>query len=224
MPMVLKGIPAAPGIAIGKARIRLNETRISSGARAGSPEAELARFGLAVERARTELGEIIGRVASRAGEKEADIFRSQLLMLDDPLLAGSIKTAILEDACSAEDAVDRVARDLAERFRALDNQRLQERAVDVGDVGQRLARNLSGAREPRPAGAGILFASSLTPSEVSLLDPAEVAGIVTEQGGATGHAAILARALNIAAVMGLKDVLALVHDGSGRRRPVWVCF
>ena len=212
-PMVLTGIPAAPGIAIGKARIRLNQTGVSSGVRAASPEAELARFGLAVERARTELGEIVDRIASRAGEHEADIFRSQLLMLDDPLLAGAIKAAILEDAFSAEDAVNRVARDLAGRFRALEDRRLQERAVDVGDVGQRLARNLSGAREAGPAGAGIRFAPGLTPSEVSLLDPAEVAGIVTEQGGATGHAAILARALNIAAVMGLKDVLARVCDG-----------
>jgi phosphoenolpyruvate-protein kinase (PTS system EI component) len=110
--------------------------------------------------ARTELREIVDRVASRAGEKEADIFRSQLLMLDDPLLGGAIKAAILNDACPAKDAVDRVVRDLAERFRALEDQRLQERAVDLGDVGQRLARNLSGARSTR-VGRRHLFASGM---------------------------------------------------------------
>ncbi|MDP2999234.1 MAG: phosphoenolpyruvate-utilizing N-terminal domain-containing protein, partial [Bryobacterales bacterium] len=111
--MVLKGIPAAPGIAIGKARIKLSQTCVSPRVRAAGPETELARFEVAVGRARTELREIVDRVASRAGEKEADIFRSQLLMLDDPLLAGSIKAAILEGDCPAEDAVNRVARDLA---------------------------------------------------------------------------------------------------------------
>jgi phosphotransferase system enzyme I (PtsI) len=213
MEQVLKGVPAAPGVAIGRARIHREAGRRPAESRAADPEEELAALEAAVKKTAAQLREIISRVASKTSPKEAGILKTQLLALDDPLFMDSVKARIFDDRSTAEDAVGRAVLALTERFKALDDPRLQERAADVRDVGQRLAGNLVGAPDSRQPEAGILFAANLAPSEVSLLEPAQVAAIVTEEGSATGHAAILARALNICAVMGLKDALARVCDG-----------
>jgi phosphotransferase system enzyme I (PtsI) len=213
MEQVLKGVPAAPGIAVGRACIRRQAGQRAASSRAANPQEELAALQAAVEKTAAQLREIISRLASKTSEKEAGILKTQLLALDDPLFMDSVKALILDDCCTAEDAVDRAVLALAERFKTLDDPRLQERAADVRDVGQRLVRNVAGAPDSSPPEAGILFAANLAPSEVSLLEPAAVAAIVTEEGSATGHAAILARALNICAVMGLKDALARVREG-----------
>jgi phosphotransferase system enzyme I (PtsI) len=213
MEQVLKGVPAAPGMAIGRACIRRQAGNRPSESRAANPQEELAALQAAVERTAAQLREIMSRVASRASQKEAGILNTQLLALSDPLFMDSVKALILNDGCAAEDAVGRSVLALTEKFQALDVPRLQERAADVRDVGQRLIRNLAGPPDSSPPEAGILFAANLAPSEVSLLEPAQVAAIVTEEGSATGHAAILARALNICAVMGVKDALARVCEG-----------
>lgn len=215
MQQVLKGVPAAPGIAIGRARIRREAGGRPAKSRATNPQEELAALDAAVAKTAAQLRQIISRVASRTSPREAGIIRTQLLALDDPLLMEPVKTLILDGHSTAEDAVGRAVLALTGKFKALDDPRLQERAADVRDVGQRLIRNLAGvgAADTRQPEAGILFAASLAPSEVSLLEPDAVAAIVTEGGSATGHAAILARALNICAVMGLKDALARVGEG-----------
>jgi phosphotransferase system enzyme I (PtsI) len=213
MEQVLKGVPAAPGIAIGRACIRREAGERPAESRAADPAEELAALQAAVEKTAAQLREIIRRVASKTSPKEAGILNTQLLALDDPLFMDAVKALILDDRRTAEDAIDHAVLTLTEKFKALDTPRLQERAADVRDVGQRLIRNLAGAPDSRPPEAGILFAANLAPSEVSLLEPAQVAAIVTEEGSATGHAAILARALHICAVMGLKDALARVGEG-----------
>ena len=213
MEQVLKGVPAAPGMAIGRACIRRQTGQRAASSRAANPQEELSALQAAVEKTAAQLREIMSRVASRASQKEAGILNTQLLALSDPLFMDSVKALILNDGCAAEDAVGRSVLALTEKFQALDVPRLQERAADVRDVGQRLIRNLAGPPDSSPPEAGILFAANLAPSEVSLLEPAQVAAIVTEEGSATGHAAILARALNICAVMGVKDALARVCEG-----------
>jgi len=213
MEQVLKGVPAAPGIALGRARIRRETGKRRAEPRAADAAEELAALHAAAEQTAAQLREIICRVASRTSPKEAGIFKMQLLALEDPLFMDAVKALILGDCCTAEDAVDRAVLALAEKFRNLDDPRLQERAADVRDVGQRLIKNLAGAPDSGQPEAGILFAVSLAPSEVSLLEPTQVTAIVTEAGSATGHAAILARALNICAVMGLKDALIRVCEG-----------
>ena len=213
MEQVLKGVPAAPGMAMGRARIQRQAGKRPAESRVADPQEQLAALPAAAEKTAAELRQIMSRVACRTSQEEAGIFRTQLLVLDDPLFMDSVRALILDDCCTAEDAVDRTVLALAEKFKALDDPRFRERAADVRDVGQRLIRNLAGAPDSSQPGAGILFAANLAPSEVSLLEPAQVAAIVTEEGSAAGHAAILARALNICAVMGLKDALARVCDG-----------
>jgi phosphotransferase system enzyme I (PtsI) len=213
MQQVLKGVPAAPGIAIGRARIRREAGQRPAESRTADPQVELAALEAAREKSAGQLRDIISRLASMTSQKEAGILRTQLLVLDDPLFMDSVKALILDDGCTAEDAAGRAILALAEKFKVLDDPRLQERAADVRDVGQRVIRNLAGAPDSRQPEAGILFAANLAPSEVSLLEPAQVVAIVTEEGSATGHAAILARALSICAVMGVKDALARVSEG-----------
>ena len=213
MEQVLKGVPAAPGMAIGRARIRREAGKRPAESRAADPQEELAALQAAVEKTAAQLREIISRVASKTSPKEAGILKMQLLALDDPLFMDPVRSLIREGRCTAEDAVARTVLALAEKFMALEDPSLRERAADLRDVGQRLTGNLAGAPGSWQPPAGIVFAANLAPSEVSLLEPAEVAAIVTEEGSATGHAAILARALNICAVMGLKDALARVCEG-----------
>jgi phosphotransferase system enzyme I (PtsI) len=213
MEQVLKGVPAAPGMAMGRARIHRHAGKRPAESRVADPQEQLSALPAAAEKTTAQLREIMSRLASRTNQEEAGIFKTQLLVLDDPLFMGSVRALILDDCCTAEDAVDRTVLALAEKFKALDDPRLRERATDVRDVGQRLIRNLAGAPDSSQPDAGILFAANLVPSEVSLLEPTQVAAIATEEGSATGHAAILARALNICAVMGLKDVLARVCEG-----------
>jgi len=211
----MKGVPAAPGIAIGRAHIRREAGRRMAESRAADPAKELAALQAAVEETAAQLRGIMSRVASRTSRKEAGILRTQLLALDDPVFMDPVKALILDDCCTAAYAVDHASLALAEKFKVLDDPRLRERAADVRDVCGRLIGNLAGAPDSRQPRTGILFAADLAPSEVGLLEPAEVAAIVTEEGSAAGHAAILARALNICAVMGLKDVLARVCEGDG---------
>jgi phosphotransferase system enzyme I (PtsI) len=116
---------------------------------------------------------------------------------------------------SAEQAVSRAAGEIAERFDALRDAYLRERAADIRDVGQRLLKNLgasSGVENGAPR-TGVLVARNLTPSETALIDPERIVAVVTEEGGGTAHAAILARALNLVAVFGAKGVLAEARDG-----------
>ncbi len=193
---VLKGIPAAPGVASGRAVMRRS---------APADRRKRLSYPEAVARTRRQLEELARGVA-------AEIVQVQIVMLDDPLLTDAIERG-LGEGLPAEETVGLAVSALAGQFAKLGDARLRERAVDVADLGRRLIRNLTGGADETPAGAGILFADSVTPSEVSQLDPAMVPGLVTERGGSTGHAAILARSLRIAAVMGVEGALERVKEG-----------
>ncbi|MFB3826512.1 MAG: phosphoenolpyruvate--protein phosphotransferase [Bryobacteraceae bacterium] len=207
--MMLRGAAAAPGIAIGKARVRAAGYVPVGDTQPASPVVELARLDRALELSRVQLREIAGSIRCKAGEREAAIFRVHAQMLDDALLLGAFRSAVEREACRAERAVQQAVDELARQFEALGDPVFQERAVDLKDIGQRVLRNLSPPAEPRECAAGILICAEVTPSGVT----AEAAAIVTAKGGATGHAAILARALGIAAVMGVPDILARVREG-----------
>jgi phosphotransferase system enzyme I (PtsI) len=191
------------------------------------PAAEFSRLDIALELSRSQLRGIVESVRCRAGEKHSAIFRVHLQMLDDPLLLGAFRAAIEGETCRAERAVQQATDTLADQFKTLGDPVLQERAADVRDIGRRILRNLSPRAEGRACEAGILVAPEVTPSDLGLLDPSEVAAIVTGHGGAAGHAAILARALGITAVMSVPDVLERVCEGDilivdGRRGEVVV--
>ncbi len=215
MNTVLKGVAGPPGIAIGRAVLWEPDRLDVDPKPAADPRAELARLSAAFGDTASQIREIADRVAREAGEQEARIFKTHLLVLDDPLLAGQIRQLVEKDGLSAEQAVERTAATLARKFEAFEDPRLKERAIDIKDVAQRLLRNLTGASsgQSRPEGAAIIVASELTPSEVSLLDPRSVLAIVTEKGGGTSHAVILARALKIIALAGVAKLMEAAREG-----------
>ena len=177
-----------------------------------TPEEEWARLEGARAAAREDIEAARERIAKQAGEAEAGIFDAHLLLLDDAALLDPAREAI-EGGASAAEAWGEAARETAEAYRGLDDPYLRERAVDVEDVGGRVLRHLTGAAAPGAIAApGVLVVRDLTPGDAAALDRELVQGLAVARGGATSHAAILARALGIPSVVGLGD-----RRRSGRR-------
>jgi phosphocarrier protein FPr len=208
---VLSGVAASAGVAIGPAR-RL-------GGPAGPPperaadEREGERLDAAIASARTAIERDREAVAGRAGAADAAIFDAHLALLDDEAMLDPAREAIAAGA-TAERAWHDAAEQVAQRYRALEEPLLQERAADVLDVGRRVVGAITGEQATGPTEPGIVLAGELTPAEAAGLDPELVRGIATAHGSATAHAAILARALGLPAAVGLGDALLEVQEGT----------
>jgi multiphosphoryl transfer protein len=218
----LQGVPASSGIAIAPARqVRGSDplTYAVSGSdplrRTGSdPSEEWQRLEAALAAARADIAAARAQIAKQVGEAEAGIFDAHLLLLDDAALLGPAKEAV-DGGASADAAWRDAALATAEAYRGLDDPYLQERAVDVEDVGGRVLRHLAGeTAAPTISAAGILVVHDLTPGDAAALDRELVQGLAVARGGATSHAAILARALGIPSVVGLGEGLLAVEEGT----------
>ncbi|HEX2412503.1 MAG TPA: phosphoenolpyruvate--protein phosphotransferase [Solirubrobacteraceae bacterium] len=211
---VLQGAPAASGIAIGPARAlhvappEVDETP------AGDPAAEAARLDAARAAAHKDVQAARERIAQQAGAAEAGIFDAHALLLDDAALLEPARRAISGGA-SAGAAWRDAGAAAADAYRALDDPYLRERAADVEDVVGRVLGHLGGgAAPPRIDAPGVLVVEDLAPGEAAALDAAVVRGLAVARGGATSHAAILARALGIPSVVGLGDGILAVEEGT----------
>ncbi|MEP9383047.1 phosphoenolpyruvate--protein phosphotransferase [Nocardioides sp. KR10-350] len=193
-------LPASPGIAIGPV-VKLEEAppELPEGA-AGDPATEREQLESAVSAARDELHRVRARAAREVGEQEARIFDAQLALLDDPDVRADVDAALGAGASAAR-AWDSALRLVAETWERLPDPYLQARAADVRAVGRLVLRHLLGTAAATVTGSGILVAEDLTPAEVAGLDAAAVRGIVLAGGSPTGHAAILARARGLPAVV-----------------------
>ena len=211
----LSGVPASPGIAIGPARrLQVRAPVVEDDEPAGSPEQERARLDEARAAARDELEQTHAEVLARAGAEAADIFSAHALLLDDAAITDPAQR-LIEHGAGAARAWQSASEEAAAAFRALDDPYLQERAVDVEDVARRVLAQLGS--EPQGAaleGPGIVVAGELTPGEAAGLDSDDAWAIATARGGATAHAAILARALGIPAVVGLGEALLQIPEGT----------
>jgi phosphoenolpyruvate-protein phosphotransferase/dihydroxyacetone kinase phosphotransfer subunit len=212
----LQGLAVAPGIVIAPAR-RLGAApppEPAADAPAGDPESERARLQAARNAARADIEQARDRIAERAGKSEAAIFDAHLLLLDDAALVGPAERGI-EASASAARAWSEAVEAAAAGYRGLGDPYLRERATDVEDVGNRVLRHLAGTSPPAAvADRGILIVRDLTPGDAAALDTALVEGVATAHGGATSHAAILARALGIPSVVGLGNALLGVAEGT----------
>jgi phosphotransferase system enzyme I (PtsI) len=214
---VLRGIAGAPGVAIGTAVVS-GETPASYPRRHIEPEeiaAEVARFQTAVARAQHELRDMAKRVGDRRAE--ASILEAYLLMVGDEALADAVQTQIGEELRCAEWAVHAACEVIAGRLAALDDPYLRERSHDVEFVGERLLRAFdtapAGRTLPRMSGPSILIARDLSPADTAALVDEPVVGFVTEVGTRTSHTSIMARALEIPAVVGVHDATHRVATG-----------
>jgi phosphocarrier protein FPr len=210
----LSGVPASPGIAIGPARRLQVRAPVVEDEPAGSPEQERVRLDEARAAARNELEQTHAEVLARAGAEAADIFSAHALLLDDAAITEPAQR-LIEDGAGAARAWQSASEEAAAAFRALDDPYLQERAVDVEDVARRVLGQLGSAPQGAALeGPGIVVAGELTPGEAAGLDSDDAWAIATARGGATAHAAILARALGIPAVVGLGEALLQIPEGT----------
>jgi len=177
---------------------------------------EVSRFDHACAAVARELDDAIERVSQQLGEEEAAIFRAHRLLLRDPTHITRVKTAVLERKIDAATALREILEEYDKLFGQIADPYLQERMADLRDVIGRILTQLGRENQPpslSPHEPVILVAQEILPSQALTFDRHLVAGIVTETGGATGHAAILARALRIPAVSGLRGLLREVHTG-----------
>jgi multiphosphoryl transfer protein len=212
----LRGLPVAPGIAIGPAqRLRTPDPEVS-GAPAGDPADEWRALERARDAARADVRAARDAVASGAGEAEAAIFDAHVLLLDDDALLGPARRAIEADGRNASQAWAAAVQGAAAAYEGAGDDYLRERAADVHDVGRRVLGHLAGTGGGGAtlAEAGVLVAEDLTPGQTAALDRDLVRGIATARGSATAHAAILARAFGIPAVVGVGDALLDTADGT----------
>ncbi len=213
-----KGIGVSPGVAVGTAYC-VNEIFVNPDAKRlgdGEAGAELARYHQARDLTAADLHALHEKVASQVGPDEAAIFRVHETILHDPSFESKIRAYIVDERKTAPAALHRVLDEYSELFASTRDEYIKERLADVRDVVIRLSGHLTDVLQPDRAvltGPLVLVVSELLPSHVVTLGNRDVAGIVTETGGGTSHAAILARSRGIPAVSGVKGICKAVKTG-----------
>jgi len=212
----ISGIAASGGIAIGKAYI-LNEPDLSFDEKQiDNPDKEIERFRSAIAASKAELEGIRSHASESLGEDKAAIFDAHLLVLSDPELLTPIEEKITKDKVNAEHALQETAGMFITMFEQMDNEYMRERAADIRDVEKRVLSHLLGVRLSSPsmiAEEVIIIAEDLTPSDTAQLNKELVKGFATDIGGRTSHSAIMARSLEIPAVVGTKEATKKIENG-----------
>ncbi|MFS1518949.1 phosphoenolpyruvate--protein phosphotransferase [Bacillus sp. SCS-151] len=212
----IKGIAASSGIAIAKA-FRLEEPELNIDKRTiVNTDEECARFDAAVESAKGELQQIKDRAFDELGEDKAAIFAAHLLVLSDPELLNPVKDKVVAENVNAEYALQEVAGMFITMFQQMDNDYMKERAADIRDVTKRVQAHLSGVSLANPSMISeevVIIAEDLTPSDTAQLNRNYVKGFTTDIGGRTSHSAIMARSMEIPAVVGTKTITSDVKNG-----------
>ncbi len=211
----MQGIGVSPGISIGKAFVVKDLAVRVTGSKLENAE-EVVQ---AVQQYRAAVGLSIGELRSAiagAREMEADILETHIELVQDPQMEESVLEKISKEKKNAGDAVVEAIGEIVAVFQQMEDIYLRERAADVQDVGKRILRHLQvhidGAAR-MPESPFILVAGELSPSDTIAMDTSRILGFVTKWGGATSHAAIVARSRGIPAIVGCGDVLAGISDG-----------
>jgi phosphotransferase system enzyme I (PtsI) len=219
MAETIRGVGVSPGFAIGPAYVLPAVGDAPAGGyperplpAAGSPEDEERAFGDAVASGVEQLAEIASRLRSKGHEAEAGIMEAQALMLQDPSFGEAVRQRIAFGEVATQ-AVQEVAAEFKARFEEIEDEYLRARAADVQDIADRIYRNLRPDEEAAPDHPYVLLAHDLTPSQTAAIDKQLVLGFATDAGSPTSHTAILARALEIPAVVGLGAITARVQSG-----------
>lgn len=212
----LKGIAASAGIAIARAFTLEHPDYSVTEKQVADTDAELSKLDAALAQSQAELEAIKARTLQELGEKKAEIFESHLLILNDPELIEPVKAKIASDSVNAEYALNETATQFIQMFENMKSAYLQERAADMRDVTKRILKHLLGLNYVSPSEISeevIVVAEDLTPSDTAQLNRNYVKGFTTNIGGRTSHSAIMARSLEIPAVVGTKNVLSSVQNG-----------
>lgn len=212
----INGIAASEGIAIAKA-FRLEHVELTvEKSLVASIEKEVLRFDEAVAKSKSELEAIKEYARQELGDDKAEIFAAHLLVLNDPELLGPIKEKIKTEQVNAEYGLHEIATMFVSMFESMDNEYMRERAADIRDVTNRVLSHLLGVTISNPSMISeevIIIAEDLTPSDTAQLNRKFVKGFTTDIGGRTSHSAIMARSMEIPAVVGTKTVTGDIENG-----------
>ncbi|MCP3028182.1 phosphoenolpyruvate--protein phosphotransferase [Halobacillus sp. A5] len=205
----LQGIAASSGIAIAKV-YRLEAPDLSyNKTKVDNPDQEIKRLHDALDISKQELEKIKAHTKKSLGDEHAEIFSAHLLVLSDPELIKPIEDKIKADNVNSEAALDETANMFIDMFKGMDNEYMRERAADIQDVTKRVMAHLLNVTFPDPALINeevVIVADDLTPSDTAQLNKEFVKGFTTDIGGRTSHSAIMARSLEIPAVVGTKEI------------------
>ena len=216
MTEILKGIAASSGIAIGKAFLMTEPDLTVTKSTVTNKEEEITRFHEAVNAAKLELQKIRDRAEVDLGTENAAIFDAHLLVLSDPELPGAVESKVNDEAVNAETALQETADTLIVMFEQLDNEYMRERAADIRDVTKRVIARLLEVEVPNIGLIDeevIIISKDWAPSDTAQLNRAFAKGFTTDMGGRTSHSAIMARSLEIPAVVGTKNATSAIKQG-----------
>ena len=212
---MLKGIGASVGIGIGKAVVIKDIELDIKKRNIDNFEVELELFNKALEHTKQRSKAMAETLRKRVGSKEAEILEGHVLLMSDPMLIAEIETGIRTQMLNSEYVLEDVCERFAAIFESMDDELMQQRATDMRDIKTRLQKSVLGLEDvdlSELEADSILIAKDLTPSMTAGLDPEKVTGIITQFGGTTSHSAILARALEIPAILSVAEILDKVSD------------
>ena len=217
MKQTLQGIAASDGIAIAKVYTLTEPDLTVTKVTVEDSEKEVSRLDDALAASIKDVELIKETALKNLGEEEAQVFDAHLMVLSDPELIGQVKDSITSNKVNAESALKEVTDMFISIFAGMeDNPYMQERAADIRDVSKRILAHLLGVKIPSPATIKdevIIVAADLTPSDTAQLNRQYVKAFVTDIGGRTSHSAIMARSLEIPAIVGTKEVTSTAKDG-----------
>ena len=212
---MLKGIGASVGIGIGNAVV-IKDVELDIKKRViDNFEIELEHFNKALEYTKEKSNNMADALRKRVGNKEAEILYGHVLLMSDPMLIAEIETGIRNQMLNSEYVLEEVCERFAGIFESMDDELMQQRATDMRDIKTRLQKAVLGLEDvdlSELEDNSVLIAKDLTPSMTAGLDPDKVSGIITQLGGVTSHSAILARALEIPAILSVPDILDKVSN------------
>ncbi|OLO27804.1 phosphoenolpyruvate--protein phosphotransferase [Alkalihalophilus pseudofirmus] len=213
----ITGIAASTGIAIAQAYLLEEPDYSFEKKTVEDVSGEKSRLETALEKAKADLTLIKEKAEVDLGEEEAAIFAAHLLVLSDPEFIGGMQSHIDNEKVNAETAVHEVSKTFISMFESMDNEYMKERAADIRDVSKRVLGHLLGIQMKSLAAideATIVIAKDLTPSDTAQLNPKFVQGFAADIGGRTSHSAIMARSMEIPAVVGTKEATSSIVNGN----------
>jgi len=216
MASLLTGIAASNGFGFGKASILVEPDLSFEKQTIDHVEDEIERLKAALDHTQDDLTKIRELVAKKQGEENAAIFDAHLLVIQDPELIGSIESKITDEKINAEAALKEQSDMFVTMFESMDNEYMRERAADIKDVSNRIMSHLLKVTLPNPGlieEESILIAIDLTPSDTAQMNKDVVKGFVTDIGGRTSHSAIMARSMEIPAIVGTSNATAEIQEG-----------
>ncbi len=218
---MLKGIGVSPGIAIGSALVWAPESLLVLRRKIEPDDVEkqIERLHVAIGKARQELSAVRDRMIHEMGLRQAYIFEAHIMMLDDKLLVEQTETRIREDLDETAWALHQTLEVLWKKLDESDNEYIRQRTADISDVGKQIMRKLLGSQHRQDLSnldrEVIIVAHDLSPSDTAMMKREMVIGFATEIGGKTSHTAIMSRALEIPAIVGVENLLGQIQTGDG---------